>query len=130
MYETIKKFLNEGGKCLLIENGKPIGVVLTMEEYELLQSKSQTTNHKSQKEEKIEKKEIRPEAEKLLIPEINSKPVADSENPIGEAMMKENDFSDLPAEALAKAGASADITDIASADDITLEDLGLDELPY
>lgn len=33
MYETIKKFLDEGGKCLLIENGKPLGVVLTFEDF-------------------------------------------------------------------------------------------------
>ena len=28
--------MNDGGKCLLIENGEPIGVVLTIEEYEKL----------------------------------------------------------------------------------------------
>ncbi len=32
-YETIKKILNEGGKCLLIENGRPLGVVLTLSEF-------------------------------------------------------------------------------------------------
>ena len=36
MYEIIKKFLNDGGKCLLIEDGKLIGVFLTVEEYEKL----------------------------------------------------------------------------------------------
>lgn len=114
----------------MIENGKPVGVVLTMEEYELLRSKQ------------------------LLIPEINSKPVVNPANPIGlptkisekisegEAMIKEMDFPDLPAdlsakalasaEALAKTEASTDLNDIniADAGDVTLEDLGLDELPY
>lgn len=115
IFETIKKFLEEGGKCLLIENGKPIGIILTMEEYELLRSKSQ-------KEEKIEKEETKPETEQLLIPRINSEPVVNPINPIGAAIAKEMDF---PA-------ASADLADInlADADDITLEDLGLDELPY
>lgn len=87
MYEIIKKFLNEGGKCLLIEDGKPVGVVLTIEEYELLQSKTSTT----------------PEPEKSLFSEIDNKPV--------EPTM-------------------AEIADIAAVDDVTLEDLGIDELPY
>jgi len=86
MYNTIKKFLAEGGKCLLIENDKPIGVVLTVEEYELLRSKSEI-----------------------------EKPVA---NPIGEAMAKEMDHP----------GVSAEISDIEAAADVTLEDLGIDEL--
>ncbi|MDP2946187.1 MAG: hypothetical protein Q8N61_01895, partial [bacterium] len=38
MYEIIKKFLNDGGKCLLIEDSKPIGVVLSVEEYEKLKN--------------------------------------------------------------------------------------------
>jgi len=75
MYEIIKKFLTEGGRCLLIENGKPVGVVLTVEEYELLQSKTE--------------KEINPEVE-----------------------------------------VSAKISDIEAVDDVTLEDLNIDELPY
>lgn len=83
-YKTIKKFLAEGGKCLLIENGEPIGVVLTVEEYEKL------------------------------------KETPAAKNLIGKATAKEMDFPE----------ASAEIADIASADDITLEDLGLDELPY
>ena len=95
-YKTIKKFLAEGGKCLLIENGEPIGVVLTVEEYELLQSRSEIRNPKSETE------------------------TPPATHPIGEAMAKEMDFPE----------ASAEIADIASADDITLEDLGLDELPY
>lgn len=36
IYETIKKILADDGKCLLIEDGKPIGIVLTVEEYEKL----------------------------------------------------------------------------------------------
>ncbi len=80
-FETIKKFLAEGGKCLLIENGKPIGVVLTTDEYE-----------------------------KLLVPKINKKPaetVSTNPIPIGEAI---------------------DIADIEAVDDVTLEDLGIDEM--
>lgn len=41
MYETIKKFLAEGGKCLIIENGEPLGVILTIEEYNKLQKKNE-----------------------------------------------------------------------------------------
>ncbi|MFH1393121.1 MAG: hypothetical protein ABIG73_01940 [Patescibacteria group bacterium] len=79
MYNAIKKMLEEGGKCLLIEDGKPIGVVLTIAEYE-----------------------------KLLVPKIDSKPVEIiPANPIGEAI----DFADLEA-----------------IDDVTLDDLGLDEM--
>lgn len=112
-YKTIKKFLAEGGKCLLIENGEPIGVVLTVEEYEKLQNKRHG--------------ELIPGIEEFAegegkIPGIGrevekEKPIT---NPIGEATAKEMDFPE----------ASAEIADIASADDITLEDLGLDELPY
>ncbi|MCX6813958.1 MAG: hypothetical protein NT078_01995 [Candidatus Azambacteria bacterium] len=83
-FETIKKFLAEGGKCLLIENGKAIGIVLTVEEYELLQ--------------RGEKREV-------------------ATHPIGEAIMREMDFPE----------ASAEIADIEAVDDITLEDLGIDE---
>jgi len=130
IYQVIKNFLNEGGKCLLIEDGKPIGVVLTMEEYEKLKSPTfaeasagkQITNYKFQKEEKIEKKEeVKPEAEQLLIPRINSEPI-NSINPIGAVMVEEMSFP----------SASADFADInfADAGDVTLEDLGLDELPY
>ena len=104
-YETVKKFLAEGGRCLLIENGKPLGVVLTMEEFELLRGKSQISNLKSQ------------------TGEIKSEPAIKESvagNPIGEAMIGEMDFP----------GASAALSDIDLADDITLEDLGIDELPY
>lgn len=85
----------------MIENGKPVGVVLTMEEYELLCSS---------------------EAEKLSIPEINSEPVEKPQNLnlIGEAMVREMNFPE----------ASAEFADIETADNIALEDLGLDELPY
>ena len=126
-FEQIKQFLSEGGKCLLIENGKPVGVVLTMEEYELLRSKSQTPN------------------EKLLIPEINSKAV-NSINPVGTAMVEEmNPVRNSPpqwpsgrtsAGAISNgvdfpsASASIDEINLADAGDVTLEDLGLDELPY
>jgi hypothetical protein len=84
MYNAIKKMLEEGGKCLLIEDGKPIGVVLTIDEYE-----------------------------KLLVPRINSET-----NPVGKAMTQEMDYT----------GASADLSDIEAVDDVTLEDLGLDEI--
>lgn len=93
MYNAIKKILEEGGKCLLIENGEPIGVVLTTDEYE-----------------------------KLLVSRIDSKPAetipANPTNFIGETMAQEMDY----------AGASADLADIQAVDDVTLDDLGLDEL--
>jgi len=133
-FETIKQFLSEGGKCLLIENGKPIGVVLTMEEYEKL--KSQISNllpakisernlggQEFPKEEKTVKEEIKSEAEQLLIPRINSEPV-NSVNPIGVAMVEEMNFG--------TASANIDEINLADAGDVTLEDLGLDpdmELP-
>lgn len=106
MYETIKKFLAEGGKCLLIEDGKPVGVVLAIEEYDKL--KPEIRNTKSETK-----------MEKLPIPKIENKSMA---NPIGEAMVKEMNFKE----------SSANIEDINLADaaDINLEDLGLDELPY
>lgn len=102
MYETIKKFLAEGGKCLLVEDGKPVGVVLTMAEYELLQ--------KQTKEVESEKK-----TEPITKESIN-------DNPIGKAIANEVEFS----------GVSANIDEInlADAESVTLEDLGLDELPY
>lgn len=100
-FETIKQFLSEGGKCLLVENGKPIGVVLTVEEYEKLKNKPESP---------------------AFAEEINSEPIVNPANSIGEAILKEADFSE----------GSADLADInlADAGDITLEDLGLDELPY
>lgn len=115
-FEQIKKFLEEGGRCLLIENGKPIGVVLTMEEYELLQEKPQTTNHKSQTN------EINPETEKLLIPRINNESGMNPAHSIGAAMVNEIEFPE--------ASANIDEINLANSVDVTLEDLGLDELPY
>jgi len=103
-FETIKKFLNNGGKCLLIEDGKAVGVVLTIAEYE-----------------------------KLSISEIDNKPPqtppyqggdkgevvpANPTNPIGETLAQEMDYAE----------ASADLADIQAVDDVTLDDLGLDEL--
>ena len=75
----------------MIEDGKPVGVVLTMEEFEKLQNKSETGN---------------------------PKPEVVEPNTIGEAIIKEMDFPE----------ASAELADIALADDTTLEDLGLDDL--
>lgn len=84
-YDQIKKFLDEGGKCLLIENSKPIGVALTMEEYNKL--------HYLPEEEKNSKalKETKPATENF------------------STELTDMNFND---------------------DDVTLEDLGLDELPY
>jgi hypothetical protein len=99
-YKIIKKFLTEGGRCILIENDKPIGVVLTIEEYEKLVPKLSIS-----------------ETDKTSLPDF-TEPA--SNNPIGEAMAKEMNFPE----------ASAEIADIESANDVTLEDLGVDELPY
>ena len=76
----------EGGKCLLIEDGNPVGVVLTIEEYEKLH------------------------------------------NVVGQANsgIKEEVSIVKPVETVA----SAEIADIEAVDDVTLEDLGVDELPY
>ena len=82
--------LEEGGKCLLIENGEPIGVVLTTDEYE-----------------------------KLLIPRTNRTNNEETNSePVEKTIVQEMDY----------AGASADLADIEAADDVTLDDLGLDEL--
>ena len=86
MYQTIKKFLMEGGKCLLIEDGNPVGVVLTIEEYEKLHN---------------------------VVGQANSE-------------IKEEVSIVKPVETVA----SAEIADIEAVDDVTLEDLGVDELPY
>ena len=87
MYETIKKFLAEGGRCLFIEDGKPVGVVLTIEEYNKLQH----------------------------LPE--------PENPAPAQAL----FGPEQAENL---GAGLTDADLNNNGDATLEDLGLDELPY
>ena len=34
MDKIIKEILKDGGKCLIIEDGEPIGVILNMEEYD------------------------------------------------------------------------------------------------
>ena len=102
IYGEIIKFLKENGKCLIIEEGKLIGVVLTMEEYEKI--KSETPNQKP---------------ETNLPPQ--PKPIAI--NPIGAAMVEEMNFP----------SASANHDEINLADDVgdvTLENLGLDKLPY
>ena len=65
MDKIIKEILKDGGKCLIIEDGEPIGVILNMEEYELLRNKSQTN-------------EIKPEAEKSL--ELADIDFTDNEN--------------------------------------------------
>ncbi|MBU2082138.1 hypothetical protein KKH14_01795 [Patescibacteria group bacterium] len=88
MYNAIKKMLAEGGKCLLIENGEPIGVVLTVDEYEKL---SEFPPDKGGIKGGLETK-------KTIVQEMGY------------------------------AGASADLADLEAADDVTLEDLGLDEL--
>ncbi len=139
-FETIKNFLKNGGKCLVIENGKPIGVVLTIEEYEKLNAAKETPRTE---------KETSPSAEENLFSEVsqddalggarpapraaetekpNAEPIEKPAtaapviaNPIGEAMAREIDYP----------GASADPFDIADADaDITLEDLGIGEDSY
>ncbi|MBI4919890.1 hypothetical protein HY838_01220 [Candidatus Azambacteria bacterium] len=114
MYQTIKKFLAEGGKCLLIEDDKPIGVILTMEEYELLQSKPETKNSKQEKNlfSEIDNKFAGADAPAKTTP-------APAANPIGEMMAREMDYPE----------ASADLSDIESAD-LNLEDLGIDERLY
>ncbi|MEK7178469.1 MAG: hypothetical protein AAB721_02315 [Patescibacteria group bacterium] len=93
MYEIMKKFLNDGGKCLLIENDKPIGVVLTVEEYEKLKN-----------------------GKTAELPFLEPKETPTVKNSIGEER--------------SRPWASAEIADIESTDDVTLEDLGIDELPY
>ncbi len=111
MYETIKKILNDGGKCLLIEDGKPVGMVLTMADYEKL---SELPLDKGGDKGGLE-------TEKTLFSE-NTPPQAPpaATHPIGEAMAQEMDYPE----------ASADLADIEDADSVTLQDLGLDELPY
>ena len=107
-FETIKKLVSEGGKCLLIEDGKPIGVVLTMADYEKLYILKNNN-------------EIISEPEKTLFSETAPSPAPSvATHPVGEAMVKEMNYQD----------ASADLADIEDADSVTLEDLGLDELPY
>ncbi len=132
MYKIIKKFLAEGGRCILIENNKPIGVVLTVEEYELLRSKCEIPAcAEASAGRQNPKSETEIEKEKPLFSGANLPPQTPpyqgggkgevvAANPIGEAMAREIDYP----------GASAEIADIEATDDVTLEDLGIDELPY
>ena len=114
----------------MIENGKPVGVVLTMEEYELLRSKYEIRNPEGGQV----PYGAGPKSETNLSPqpltsregnkEEAGQPQPMAANVIGEAMVKEMNFPE----------ASADLTDINFADsgNVTLEDLGLDsdmELP-
>ncbi|MEK7087318.1 MAG: hypothetical protein AAB958_01290 [Patescibacteria group bacterium] len=99
-YETIKNFLAEGGKCLLIESGKPVGVVLTIEEYEKLLRLNLDRN----------------------LDRLNLNREKSAENQLGETIAKEANFEGL--------SASIDEINLADAESITLENLGLDELPY
>ena len=88
----------------MIEDGKSVGVVLTVEEYEKLSSPlliSEINSGNKTKETELE---------------VKNKPTV---NPIGVAMAQEMDFPE----------ASANIDDINLTDEVTLEDLGLDELP-
>ncbi len=114
----------------MIEDGKPIGVVLTMEEYELLRNKDK---------EKIEK-EIMLETE-LPTNDEKPKPIVNSINPVGAAIVDEMNFPEASAPTLQQSmleggaptesvGATIDEINLADAGDVTLEDLGLDELPY
>lgn len=128
-FETIKKFLEEGGKCLIIENGKPIGVVLTMEEYEKIKENKKSellmsdVNTNNTKENPIPtlRSEIGGRDPDQSVG-IGSPAKISEEISVGEAMIKEMNFPE----------ASADPADInlVDAGDVTLEDLGLDELPY
>lgn len=101
IFETIKKFLAEGGKCLIIEDGKPVGVVLTMEEYEKLQHLP--IQHLPLKEFKT------PE-------EIKSEKIASN-------ISAPKPFIFEPVENF-----NTELADIGLNDEVTLEDLGLDEL--
>ncbi len=112
MYETIKKFLFEGGKCLIIEDGKPVGVVLTMEEYKKL-SPPQTPPYQGGDKGEVDQPKpiaINPIGSPAKIPEKIS---------VGKEIIKERDLSNVKIDEL----------DFGlSSDDITLEDLGLDEV--
>jgi len=95
----------------LIENGKPMGVVLTMEEFEKLKENKKATPT------------LRQEQPELLMSDINTTapylPTAAIDDfGIGEAMLKEMDLPNVKMDEL----------NFASSDDITLEDLGLDEI--
>lgn len=130
-YKIIKKFLTDGGNCLLIEDGKPVGVVLSVEEYEFLQNKIPTQNSLLVKD--LPKGDGPQTKEEKSFVARPVEAVAVASNPIGEAMAKEMNFSGLPFESAKlaeKTEASAEIADIEAIDDVTLKDLGIDELPY
>ena len=103
MYNAIKQMLVDGGKCLLIENGEPIGVVLTTDEYEKLLAPKTNLPPQTPPYKGGDKGEVIP---------------ANPTNLIGEAMSQEMDYT----------GISADLADIQAVDDVTLEDLGIDEM--
>ena len=115
MYNAIKKILEENGKCLLIENGKPIGVVLTMADYEKLSVPG--TNSENKTEKTLFSENTPPQTPPYQGGDKGDVVVP---NPIGEVLAQEMDYPEV----------SADIADIEATDDVTLEDLGLDELPY
>ncbi len=100
----------------MIENGEPIGVVLTVEEYEFLQSNLLAESDAS------ESARTNPEVVPPQTPPYQGgdKGEVIAPNPIGEAMAREIGYP----------GASAEIADIEATNDVTLEDLGVDELPY
>ena len=100
-YETIKNILAEGGKCLLIENDKPLGVVLTIDDYNNLKKVPATAA---------------PLANKTDVPKTLEQEI----NPIlNEEILSEFNFD----EAARAANASF-------SDELTLEDLGLEEELY
>ncbi|MDP3143336.1 MAG: hypothetical protein Q8N14_05320, partial [Candidatus Omnitrophota bacterium] len=82
---------------------KPVGVVLSVEEYEKLKNGLSAQAGKTAE-----------------LPFSEPKETSIAKNPIGEAMAREVDYL----------GASAEIADIEATNDVTLEDLGVDELPY
>ncbi len=100
-YQTIKNILAEGGKCLLIEDGKPLGVILTIEDYNNLK-KVPVPNA--------------PLADKTDV----SKTLKQEINPIlNEEILSEFNFDETVGSA--KTGFP---------DELTLEDLGLEEELY
>lgn len=97
----------------MIENGKPMGVILTMEEFENLTKEKEPGSLFSESNKIVSD-------DSSLFKSENSLPIATAIDDfgIGEAMLKEMDFPNV----------KMDDLDFASSDDITLEDLGLDEV--
>jgi hypothetical protein len=136
MYETIKKFLEDGGKCLLIENGKPVGVVLTMAEFDNLKNGGT-------KKEAAQSALIADLAEDLkeMDPVRNSPPqwpsgrasAGEISNGVAASAVKYDvpdhfTFDDIKDMDFSEpAGENARF---AVSNDISLEDLDIDELPY